>query len=398
VLGLVPRALVGGTDAGDRIRFACAPTPEFSGRKGTQLVGVLEFWYLPKLKFTCVTARSFTEQERAVYFGKPTTIGTQLEFFMRKVFTSLSLFATANVTALLSLACTGADNSSGPPEPVFSTPAPSIPIASAPVNSTVQPNPTVFPVTSTATTSTAPTSTVATSTAASSTVPSATSSATAAPTSSDTGVVVNPGTTSDETDEDTETSGGNPNGLDGIPIDEDGYFPANSNKMGFQGSWYCFADEVNETSCVQDEPPWDEASSSMCLTGTTTVRTDPEDYSAWGAGIGASLNDVGGSKKAFDAEAKNIKGFKFTVTGDFDGATLQLLAPLTSKDTEDGPPEYNMTKPGTYSVEFDEIVRPEWTDSEEAANASELYALKWQIKGGDTASSYSFCISEVEPL
>ncbi len=38
---------------------------------------------------------------------------------MRKVSTSLSLLVTANVAAVLSLACTGADNSSGPPQTNF---------------------------------------------------------------------------------------------------------------------------------------------------------------------------------------------------------------------------------------------------------------------------------------
>lgn len=323
---------------------------------------------------------------------------------MRKVSTSLSLLAASNLAAVLSFACTGADNSDGPPQTVFTvSPPASTPVAQFPTNVAVQPVAPVNTSPTTTTSSAAPTSAGVSPTSAATTSLAPTSTATStAPTSTPANTSVdNPlDNTSDdeETTTDEETSVGNPNGDPGIPIDADGYFPSNSNVMGFQGSWYCFADDVNETSCVQDEPPYDATTLAMCLTGSTTERETEDDYTAWGAGIGASLNDQGGKKQPFDAEAKGIKGFKFTVTGDFDGATLQLLVPLTNKDSEDGPPEYNMTKPGTYSVEFDEIVRPEYTESDDTADPEALYALKWQIKGGDTTSSYNFCITDVEPL
>lgn len=325
---------------------------------------------------------------------------------MRKVSPSLSLFATVNVALLFSLACTGADNSSGPPQSNFGVApgqnttggATSVSPVGQPVNpvspvTTPTPTSPVAPVTTVAPTSSQPAQT------STETAPQTSTTATPTSTAANTSATNPPETsTAQQTSKAPETSVGNPDGDPGIPIDDDGYFPSNSNVMGFQGAWYCFEDDVNGSSCEQDVAPWDAETSAMCISGETTERVEADDYSAWGAGIGASLNDQGGTQKAFDAEAKNIKGFKFTITGELDGATLQFIIPLTNKDSEDGPPEYNITKAGTYSVEFEDVVRPEYTGSDDAADPSKLYALKWQIKGGDTDSTYNFCITNVEPL
>lgn len=181
-----------------------------------------------------------------------------------------------------------------------------------------------------------------------------------------------------------------------IPQTETGWFPANSNQSCFQGSWYCFEDDVVDTSCVTGDPPWDATASAMCVTGETIERTDPEDFTQWGAGIGASLNDQDGDKEAFDADAAGIVGFKFTITGELDGATLLFMIPLTTKSSEEGPPEY-VAKVGANTVMFEDVVQPDWAGTEEA-NPEELYELKWQIKGGDTTSSYNFCVTDVEPI
>lgn len=181
-----------------------------------------------------------------------------------------------------------------------------------------------------------------------------------------------------------------------IPQVESGWFPATSNKSCLQGAWYCFDDGVNETTCVDDTAPWNATEGAMCLTGSTVEREDPDDYTAWGAGIGASLNDQGGKKAAFDADSAGIVGFKFTVSGDLDGATLLFLIPRTNGSSEDGPPEF-AAKIGANTALFTDVIQPEWAGTK-GPNTSSLYELKWQIKGGDTTSSYSFCITDVEPI
>jgi hypothetical protein len=327
---------------------------------------------------------------------------------MRKVSTSLSLFATANIAAVLSLACTGADNSSGPPQTNFGTTGTQTTQGQInPVPTTVQPvQPvvTVSPVTTTTantTSNTVTTSAASTSTSAGSSTSAAPTSAaptSAAPTSTAATTSINNPlntTTDDETEEpDETTSEGNPDGDPGIPIDEDGYFPSNSNVMGFQGAWYCFDDGEVDTSCVDDETPWDATEMGMCITGTTIVDAT---YAAWGAGIGASLNDRGGDKEFFDADAKDIKGFKFTVSGDLGDAVLKFKIPRSTKDA-DSPPEV-VIKVGSNTINFDDLAPPDWDEfTPSKLDLSELTELKWQIAGGDAEAEYNFCITNIEPI
>ncbi len=182
-------------------------------------------------------------------------------------------------------------------------------------------------------------------------------------------------------------------GEPGIPQTETGWFPATSNKSCFQGSWYCFDDGEVPTSCVKDTPPWNATEMSMCLDGATIVDTT---YAAWGAGIGASLNDQDGDKELFDAEAAGIKGFKFTVSGDLGGAVLKFKVPRSTKD-QDSPPEY-VVDVGANSVEFSDLAPPDWDEVGDDLDPAELTELKWQIAGGDAEAEYSFCISNLEPI
>lgn len=179
-----------------------------------------------------------------------------------------------------------------------------------------------------------------------------------------------------------------------IPQTETGWFPSNSNQACFQGSWYCFDDGEVETTCVTDTPPWDATVMAMCMTGSTIVDST---YAAWGAGIGASLNDQDGDKEFFDADAAGIKGFKFTISGDLGGATLKFKVPRSTKD-KDSPPEF-VLKVGTNTVEFSDLEPPDWDEfSPSDLDISELTELKWQIAGGDVEAEYNFCVSDVEPI
>jgi hypothetical protein len=321
---------------------------------------------------------------------------------MRKVSPSLSLLATANVAAMLSLACTGADNSSGPPQVLFTVqPTQTTTVPTTTNTTTTQPANTGFPTTTNTTTSTVPTTTAATSSnpvSSAAVAPTSTAPTSAATTSAATTSIDNPlDNTSDEettSEEDEETSVGNPDGEPGIPIDSDGYFPSNSNVMGFQGAWYCFDDGEVDTSCVDGDPPWSADETGMCISGSTIVD---ETYAAWGAGIGASLNDQGGDKEFFDADTRGIKGFKFTITGDLGGAVLKFKVPRSTKD-KDTPPEA-VVDVGANSIQFDDLEPPEWDEfSPSALDVAELTELKWQIAGGDAEAEYSFCITNVEPL
>lgn len=178
-----------------------------------------------------------------------------------------------------------------------------------------------------------------------------------------------------------------------IPQTETGWFPASSNQSCFQGSWYCFDDGEVPTDCVKDTPPWNATESAMCLKGSTIVDST---YAAWGAGIGASLNDQDGDKELFDAEAAGIVGFKFTISGELGDAVLKFKVPRSTKDS-DSPPEY-VLKVGTNSVEFSDLAPPDWDEVGDDLDPAELTELKWQIAGGDVEADYNFCVSNLEPI
>jgi hypothetical protein len=306
--------------------------------------------------------------------------------------------ALATLSALGLAACGSPDSASSRPSitiPVVQNPNTPTTAAPVPVNPPAFPPATTQPTFPAPVTPTTPASTTVTPVVPPTTVtPSVTPTTTVTPPPVVTPPTVPPpATTPDEPDEPVAACSGE--GDPAIPQTETGWFPANSNQSCFQGSWYCFDDGVNETTCVTDTPPWDATEMAMCITGTTVERTDPDDYTAWGAGIGASLNDQDGDKEPFDADAAGITGFKFTVSGTLDGATLLFLIP-TKTTSEEGPPEFT-AKVGANTVSFDDVVQPEWAGTD-GPNTEKLYELKWQIKGGDTTSSYSFCISNLEPI
>ena len=247
-----------------------------------------------------------------------------------------------------------------------STPAGVVPTNSVPAPTTVAPQPTTPATTATPVTPEA-------------TAPTATQPATVTP--------VTPA------EPEPDAPQGNPDAEPVLPQTANGWFNGTSNFYGFQGSWYCFDDGEVETSCVTDEPPFVDGE-GMCLTGATIVD---ETYAAWGAGIGASLNDDDGTKLAFDAEAAGIKGFKFTISGDLGGASLKFQVPRTSKDSE-SPPEYEITKAGTYSVEFGDVEPPAHDTVGTEHDPAKLYELKWQISGGNVEAEYEFCVTNVEPI
>jgi hypothetical protein len=177
-----------------------------------------------------------------------------------------------------------------------------------------------------------------------------------------------------------------------IPMPEGGWFDSPTNYYGFKGSWYCFDDGVQPSSCVADTAPYVDG--SMCLSGTTVVDTT---FAAWGAGIGVSLADDDGKKLAYDGEAAGISGFEVTISGTLDGLTLDFQIPQTTTDSET-PPEYAITAAGTKKVDITDLVVPSWGENAgESPNLDALYELKFQIKGGEAEGSYDFCIDSVVP-
>ncbi len=168
-----------------------------------------------------------------------------------------------------------------------------------------------------------------------------------------------------------------------------------------RGQFTCYDDGVNLTSCPPDTVPWHAQREDMCLTGETTVDAT---YAAWGAAIQVTLNQVeGGAMAAFDAEAAGVVGFSFRVEGDTAGLPLRVAF---AHELEPTVPSPFVQLPGasssTYVVLLEDALIPEsWMVCSGAAcrlDPAAIYAIQFQIVGGEEARSYSFCVSELQPI
>lgn len=188
-----------------------------------------------------------------------------------------------------------------------------------------------------------------------------------------------------------------------LPIDETGWVDRTCNNAGIQGAFYCYDDGVNPSGCTADVPPWVPAESGMCLTGNTTVD---DTYAAWGAGIGLSLNDTGMTetmasvKSAYSAASNGVLGFSITITGDTGGLPIRIQMPKVA-DPELSP-FVEVPGAGSYDIVIADALIPEaWeqcTGADCLADANSIFDLQIQVVGGNTAASYSFCVTNITPI
>ncbi|HEU5074476.1 MAG TPA: hypothetical protein VFU02_09890 [Polyangiaceae bacterium] len=208
------------------------------------------------------------------------------------------------------------------------------------------------------------------------------------------------------------TTGGGPvecsnSDLATLPIDATGWVARDCNSSGIQGAWYCYADGVGTSDCMENVTPY-RAGGGMCLTGSTVVNAEGE-YGAWGAGIGLSLNETGegsdGSasvKSAYNATMNGVAGFAISITGTTGDKQIRVGFTGTAGTTELPAPFYEVPGPGDYVVMLADALVPAAWDVENAgmlADPTNLYDMQIQIVGGeDPAAAYDFCIASVTPV
>jgi hypothetical protein len=192
----------------------------------------------------------------------------------------------------------------------------------------------------------------------------------------------------------------------GLPINETGWLDASCNSIGMQGAWFCFDDEIQDSTCVDGEPPF-RAGVGMCVDGTSV---EDSTYASWGAGIGLSLNETGGDdsvKTTYNATANGVVGYRVTLEGDSLGQSMRIGFSTMLDPGDNLTPfvEVGELVPGTpltVEVIIEDCVVPEaWEDvpnAGEYADPSAIFDLQIQFPGGDVAGSYSFCITSLEPL
>lgn len=188
---------------------------------------------------------------------------------------------------------------------------------------------------------------------------------------------------------------GGANARDTLPITESGWVLAECND-GIQGGWYCYDDGVNPSGCEDDQVPFDAEQAGMCLEGVTTLD---EDFVAWGAGLGLTLNDGLNGPQPWNAAARNIIGFKVVITGDSGGLSLRL-AFTNSSDPDVIPPMVYLPGPGEYEVHFDDVAVPDWDFRDPGAltDPTAIYDVQLEISGGVRYVSYAFCLTELTPI
>jgi Glycosyl hydrolase family 12 len=188
-----------------------------------------------------------------------------------------------------------------------------------------------------------------------------------------------------------------------IPIDSTGWVPRNCDDYGIQGAWYCYTDGYGNSSCMTGTPPYAAASPGpgMCISGTTASTTTTP--AAYGAAVGFSLNDSGGTnsvKSAYDATTYNITGFNVTIAGATGGLPVRIGFTGAVSSTNPAP-FVEVPGAGTYAVKFSSASVPAtWMVPNAGATVdpTSIFDLQFQLAAGATAESYDFCITSLSPI
>jgi hypothetical protein len=154
-------------------------------------------------------------------------------------------------------------------------------------------------------------------------------------------------------------------------------------------------------------------SGQVCLAGQGALAGAT--YANWGAGLGlqfSATNAMGAVEMPFDAAARGIAGYSFTITGvpttgvrpgvaqvDATGLAFQENAFVNGVDAAG-----DIKADGTVTIYFADLQQPSWTglpagDSDAgggyAFDATQLHAVQWQVVTNQAiVVDYDFCISD----
>ena len=204
-----------------------------------------------------------------------------------------------------------------------------------------------------------------------------------------------------------------------IPIDATGWVDKACNACGIQGAFYWYADDntkaslkCNGSACVKDTPPFQTASPGpgMCIAGTATGATTD-----WGAGIGLSLNDSGGTnsvKGSFNgttAACGNITGFDVTLTGNTNGMPVRIGFTNTGDGTTvapfipvGDPAGTTLALSGSTQVVIKNATIPaDWKSSDPSpADPANMYDVQIQVAADQATAGKAFnlCVTSIKPV
>jgi hypothetical protein len=204
-----------------------------------------------------------------------------------------------------------------------------------------------------------------------------------------------------------------------IPIDATGWVDKTCDACGIQGAFYWYADDntkaslmCNGAACVANTPPYQMAAPGpgMCISGKATgTSTD------WGAGIGLSLNDSGGTnsmKGAFNASAAacgNITGFDITLTGSTGGMPVRVGFTTTGDGSTiapfipaGDPNNMSLALSGSTQIVIKNAVIPtDWMSTDPSPpDPSKIYDLQIQVAADQAKAGTAFdlCVTSIKPV
>jgi hypothetical protein len=183
-----------------------------------------------------------------------------------------------------------------------------------------------------------------------------------------------------------------------VTIDRTGAIYPQCNTWSIQGAWYCYADGVGSSSCVQGAAPYSASESAMCISGTTATGT-----TAYGAGLGFGLNSTLGATSVKSPIADHaIIGFEITLSGGTYGSGGSVLN--VNMTTAAAPGTYPaVTIPGvapnstvTYDVFIKDALEP-FVANSPTAQPGGLDDLQVAIPAG-AGVQYDYCVTKVKPI
>jgi len=175
------------------------------------------------------------------------------------------------------------------------------------------------------------------------------------------------------------------------------------NPCGIQGAFYAYGDGTSCTMPADNNPC---SAGQCCITGATVVDST---YTAWGCGMGLSLNDSGGNPSVKSPYAPGTTGtatgFRVTLSGNSPAEvrisytqvadTTGVVSPFRNGSTGAS----DVTVPGTYDVMFTDVSCPTWATTQGCTpGGSNPYDFQVGVAGGSVAGAFNVCITELTPL
>jgi hypothetical protein len=180
-------------------------------------------------------------------------------------------------------------------------------------------------------------------------------------------------------------------GLELVPApaeNETAWVDRDANCLGIEGAIFTVEDGVGSDIYFTSR------NGRLCMAGHAEQVVGGNFATYWGVFVSIQLNNVGGNAMTYDADANNVDGFKFTLSGDNVPAEIRPRFRVDGSGTE-----YckQICESGTQSILLSDARASCWTGTTGATpNHQNLTLLEFQIPSNATADvTFDFCIDDI---